>query len=45
MAAVKGKDTTPELVVRRLVHALGYRHRRRVRTLPGCLGLGIVDVC
>jgi len=25
MTAVKGKDTTPELVVRRLVDALGYR--------------------
>ncbi len=27
MAAVKGKDTTPELLVRRLVHALGFRYR------------------
>ena len=25
MALVKSKDTTPELVVRRLVHALGFR--------------------
>ena len=35
MAAVKSKDTTPELVVRRLVHSLGYRYRLHVRSLPG----------
>ncbi len=35
MAAVKSKDTTPELVVRRLVHALGYRYRLHARSLPG----------
>ena len=35
MAAVKSQDTTPELVVRRLVHALGYRYRLHVRSLPG----------
>ena len=35
MAAVKSKDTTPELSVRRLVHSLGYRFRLHVRTLPG----------
>ena len=29
MAAVKSKDTTPEMIVRRLVHALGYRYRLR----------------
>lgn len=27
MAAVKSKDTTPEMLVRRLVHALGFRLR------------------
>jgi DNA mismatch endonuclease (patch repair protein) len=36
MALVKSKDTTPELVVRRLVHALGYRYRLHVRALAGC---------
>jgi DNA mismatch endonuclease, patch repair protein len=36
MAAVKSKDTTPELLVRRLVHSLGYRYRLHVRSLPGC---------
>jgi DNA mismatch endonuclease (patch repair protein) len=35
MAAVKGSNTTPEMVVRRLVHALGFRYRLHVRTLPG----------
>ena len=35
MAAVKSKDTTPELAVRRLVHSLGYRYRLHVRSLPG----------
>ena len=35
MAAVKSKDTTPELVVRRLVHSMGYRYRLHVRSLPG----------
>jgi DNA mismatch endonuclease (patch repair protein) len=32
---VKSRDTTPEMIVRRLVHALGYRYRLHVRSLPG----------
>jgi DNA mismatch endonuclease (patch repair protein) len=35
MAAVKSGGTTPEMVVRRLVHAMGYRYRLHVRSLPG----------
>nr|PZN75925.1 MAG: very short patch repair endonuclease [Pseudomonadota bacterium] len=35
MAAVKGKDTEPELVVRRLCHSLGYRYRLHRADLPG----------
>ena len=35
MAAVKSKHTTPELVVRRLMHSLGYRYRLHSGTLPG----------
>jgi DNA mismatch endonuclease (patch repair protein) len=35
MAAVKSKDTTPEMVVRRLVHGMGYRYRLHVASLPG----------
>ena len=35
MRAVRSGDTTPELVVRRMVHALGYRYRLHARDLPG----------
>ena len=35
MARVKGKDTSPELKVRRLAHRLGYRFRLHRKDLPG----------
>lgn len=35
MARVKGRDTTPELLVRSIVHRLGYRFRLYRRDLPG----------
>lgn len=35
MARIRGKDTKPELTVRRLVHAMGYRYRLHDRRLPG----------
>lgn len=35
MQSVRQKDTGPELVVRRLVHRLGFRYRLHVRDLPG----------
>jgi DNA mismatch endonuclease, patch repair protein len=35
MAAIKSRDTKPELIVRSLVHQLGYRFRLHDRTLPG----------
>ena len=35
MAAVKSKNTSPEVVVRRIVHKLGYRYRLHVTALPG----------
>lgn len=35
MGRVRGRDTKPELVVRRLVHSLGYRYRLHSRILPG----------
>ena len=35
MAAIKGSDTRPEMIVRRLVHSLGYRYRLHRRELPG----------
>jgi DNA mismatch endonuclease (patch repair protein) len=35
MARVKGKDTKPELAVRRLVYRLGFRYRLHAGHLPG----------
>lgn len=35
MRRVRSKDTKTEWVVRRLVHALGYRYRLHDRTVPG----------
>ncbi|MBZ9883491.1 DNA mismatch endonuclease Vsr [Mesorhizobium sp. CA10] len=35
MASVHSKDTRPELIVRRTIHALGYRFRLHKRDLPG----------
>jgi len=35
MAAIKGKNTKPELIVRRALHAHGYRFRLHRRDLPG----------
>ncbi len=35
MSRVRGKDTKPEMAVRRMVHAMGYRYRLHRRDLPG----------
>jgi DNA mismatch endonuclease (patch repair protein) len=35
MRAVHSVDTTPELLVRRMIHSLGYRYRLHNRKLPG----------
>jgi DNA (cytosine-5)-methyltransferase 1 len=35
MARIRGKDTKPELVVRRLLHGMGYRYRLHRPDLPG----------
>jgi DNA mismatch endonuclease, patch repair protein len=35
MSAIRGKDTKPEMIVRRLVWAMGYRYRLHVKHLPG----------
>lgn len=35
MAAIRGKDTKPELQVRRAIHAAGLRYRLHTRDLPG----------
>jgi DNA mismatch endonuclease (patch repair protein) len=35
MSHIRGKDTGPEWAVRRSVHAMGFRYRLHVKTLPG----------
>lgn len=35
MRAIRAKDTAPELAVRRVLHAAGYRFRLHRRDLPG----------
>ena len=36
MACIKGKNTKPEMVVRKLVHEMGFRFRLHRKDLPGC---------
>lgn len=35
MARIRSKDTGPELIVRRLLHRLGFRFRLHAKELPG----------
>lgn len=35
MSRIKGKDTKPELLVRRFLHKQGFRYRLHVKDLPG----------
>lgn len=35
MSRIKGKDTKPELIVRSLLHSMGYRYRLHQKSLPG----------
>jgi DNA mismatch endonuclease (patch repair protein) len=35
MSRIKGKDTKPEMLVRRFLHANGYRYKLNDKTLPG----------
>jgi len=35
MASIKGKNTKPELVVRKIIHAMGFRYRLHKKGLPG----------
>ncbi len=35
MAGIKGHDTKPELLIRKLLHQKGFRFRLHVRSLPG----------
>jgi DNA mismatch endonuclease, patch repair protein len=45
MARVPSKNTTPELAVRRAVHAAGFRFRLHRKTLPGSPDLVFVSRC
>lgn len=36
MSRVRGKDTTPEMTVRKIAHRLGLRFRLHAKRLPGC---------
>ncbi|MEI9990199.1 MAG: hypothetical protein WDM86_09185 [Rhizomicrobium sp.] len=35
MSRIRGRDTAPELQLRKLIHALGFRYRTHVGSLPG----------
>lgn len=35
MSRVKSKDSRPEMIVRKVVHAMGYRYRLHVASMPG----------
>jgi DNA mismatch endonuclease (patch repair protein) len=35
MSQIKGKDTKPEMLVRRFLHSKGFRYRLHVKNLPG----------
>lgn len=35
MRAVKAKDTKPEMIVRRMIHKMGYRYRLHRKDIPG----------
>lgn len=35
MARIRGRDTKPEMIVRRFLHGNGFRYQLHVRSLPG----------
>lgn len=35
MSRIKGKDTKPEIIVRSMLHRVGFRFRKNVESLPG----------
>jgi len=35
MSRIKGKDTQPEMLVRRFLHAQGFRYRLHLKEMPG----------
>lgn len=36
MSRIRGKDTKPEIAVRKIIHNLGYRYSLHKKNLPGC---------
>jgi DNA mismatch endonuclease (patch repair protein) len=35
MSGIKGRNTKPEMIVRRLLHGMGFRYRLHAKDLPG----------
>ena len=35
MSKISGKNTKPEIIIRKLIHSLGYRYRLHKKELPG----------
>ncbi len=35
MSGIRGKDTKPELIIRKKLHALGFRYKLHDKKLPG----------
>lgn len=35
MSRIRSRDTSPEMIVRRMIHGMGYRYRLHVASLPG----------
>lgn len=42
MARIRSRDTKPELVLRKLVHGMGYRYRLNRRDVIGCPDLAFI---
>lgn len=45
MSRIRGKNSKPEMLVRRIAHALGYRFRLHRRDLPGSPDLVFPKLC
>lgn len=43
MSRIRSKDTKPEMQLRRIVYAMGYRYRLHVKSLPGCPDLAFTS--
>ena len=43
MQAVKSRDTEPEMVVRRLLHGMGYRYRIHRKDIPGTPDIAFIS--